>query len=100
MVTNPGSQTSTAGSALSLQIQASDTGSGATLSYSATGLPAGLVINSGTGLISGTPSTAGNYTVTATATDGTSASGSTTFTWVIQALVTAPRLSRCDRSAG
>src|SRR5665647_259109 len=89
-VTNPGTQTSTAGSPLSLQVQASDTGSGATLSYSATGLPPGLVINSGTGLISGTPSTAGSYTVTATATDGTSASGSTTFTWVIQALVTAP----------
>jgi subtilase family serine protease len=89
-VTNPGTQTSTAGSPLSLQLQASDTGSGSTLSYSATGLPPGLVINSGTGLISGTPNTAGNYTVTATATDGTSASGSTIFTWVIQALVTAP----------
>jgi Putative Ig domain/Fibronectin type III domain len=89
-VTNPGSQTSTAGSPLSLQIQASDTGSGATRSYSATGLPPGLVISSGTGLISGTPSTAGSYTVTVTATDGTSASGSTTFTWVIQALATAP----------
>src|SRR5450759_4092544 len=89
-VTNPGSQTSTAGSPLSLQVQASDTGSGSTLSYSAAGLPAGLVINSGTGLISGTPSTAGSSTVTVTATDGTSASGSTTFTWVIQAPVTAP----------
>jgi len=89
-VTNPGSQTSTAGSPLSLQIQASDTGSGSTLSYASTGLPPGLVINSGTGLISGTPNTAGSYTVTATATDGTSANGSATFTWVIQALVTAP----------
>jgi Putative Ig domain/Fibronectin type III domain len=89
-VTNPGTQTSTAGSPLSLHVQASDTGSGATLSYAATGLPAGLVINSGTGLISGTPSTAGSYTVTATATDGSSASGSTTFTWVIQAPVTVP----------
>ena len=89
-VTNPGTQTSTAGSPLSLQVQASDTGSGATLSYSATGLPPGLVINSGTGLISGIPSTAGSYTVTATATDGTSASGSATFAWVVQALVTVP----------
>jgi Putative Ig domain/Fibronectin type III domain len=89
-VTNPGSQTSTAGSPLSLQVQASDTGSGATLSYSAAGLPAGLVINSGSGLISGTPSTAGSYTVTVTATDGTSASGSATFTWVIQTPVKVP----------
>jgi Putative Ig domain len=30
-------------------------GTGQTLSYSATGLPAGLTINSSTGLISGTP---------------------------------------------
>src|SRR5450759_1403273 len=89
-VTNPGTQTNTAANSLSLQIQASDSGSGATLTYTATGLPPGLVINSGTGLISGTPSTTGSYTVTATATDGSSASGSTTFSWVIQALVTAP----------
>ncbi|PYX83119.1 MAG: peptidase S8, partial [Acidobacteria bacterium] len=34
-------------------------------SWSATGLPAGLSLNSGTGQIAGTPSTAGNYTVTA-----------------------------------
>src|SRR5450631_1520029 len=89
-VTNPGTQTSTAGSPLSLQIQASDSGTNATLSYSATGLPPGLVINSGTGLISGTPSAAGSYTVIATAADGTSASGSTTFIWVVQAPVTVP----------
>jgi Putative Ig domain/Fibronectin type III domain/WD40-like Beta Propeller Repeat len=89
-VTNPGPQTSAAGSPVSVQIQASDTTSGATLSYAATGLPPGLAINSGTGLISGTPNTAGNFSVTVTATDGTSASGSATFTWVIQALVTVP----------
>jgi Putative Ig domain len=85
-ITNPGTQTSTAGSLQSLQIHASDTGPGSWLSYSATGLPPGLVINSGTGLFSGTPTTGGTYTVTVTATDGTSASGSTTFTWVIRAL--------------
>ena len=36
--------------------------------YSATGLPAGLSINSSTGLISGTPTTAGTSNVTVTAT--------------------------------
>ena len=82
-VTNPGNQTSTAGSAASLQVQASDSASGQTLSYSATGLPAGLSINSSTGLISGTPTTAGTSSVTVTAKDGTGASGSVSFSWTV-----------------
>ncbi|WP_449347366.1 putative Ig domain-containing protein [Streptomyces xanthochromogenes] len=52
-MTNPGNQTGTVGTAASVQIQASDPG-GETLTYSATGLPAGLSINSSTGLVSGT----------------------------------------------
>ena len=82
-VTSPGNQTSTVGTAVSLQIQASDSASGQTLTYSATGLPAGLSINSSSGLISGTPTTAGTSSVTVTATDTTGASGSASFTWTI-----------------
>jgi Putative Ig domain len=82
-VTNPGSQTGTVGTAASLQISASDSASGQTLTYSATGLPAGLSISSSTGLISGTPTTAGTSSVTVTATDTTGASGSASFTWTI-----------------
>src|SRR5258708_17845999 len=41
-VTNPGTRTGTVGTAASLQIQATDSASGQSLSYSATGLPAGL----------------------------------------------------------
>jgi streptogramin lyase len=37
--------------------------------YTATGLPPGLSINSATGAITGTPTTAGSYTATVTATD-------------------------------
>jgi len=82
-VTNPGSQTGTVGTPASLQISASDSQSGQTLTYSASGLPAGLSINSSSGLISGTPTTAGTSSVTVTATDTTGAHGSATFTWTI-----------------
>jgi hypothetical protein len=82
-VTNPGNQTSTVGTAVSLQIQASDSASGQTLTYSASGLPAGLSINSSSGLISGTPTTSGSYSVTVSARDTTGASGSTSFTWKV-----------------
>jgi hypothetical protein len=82
-VTNPGSQTSTVGTAASLQVSASDSASGQTLSYSATGLPAGLSINSSSGLISGTPTTAGTSNVTVTAKDTTGATGSTSFSWTV-----------------
>ncbi|HZU79251.1 MAG TPA: putative Ig domain-containing protein, partial [Acidimicrobiales bacterium] len=41
--------------------------------WSATGLPAGLALNTSTGALSGTPSTAGSYTPTFTVTDASSA---------------------------
>jgi hypothetical protein len=82
-VTSPGNQSGTVGTAASVQVHASDSASGQTLAYSATGLPAGLSINSATGLISGTPTTAGTSAVTVTATDSTGASDSASFTWTI-----------------
>ena len=80
-VNNPGSQTGTVGTAKSLQMSGSDSG-GLALTWSATGLPAGMSITSG-GLISGTPTTAGTFTSTVTAKDSTNASGAATFTWTI-----------------
>jgi hypothetical protein len=82
-VTSPGNQAGTVGTAASVQVQASDSASGQTLSYSASGLPAGLSINSGTGLITGTPTAAGTSSVTVTARDGTGATGSASFTWTV-----------------
>ncbi|PZS01970.1 MAG: hypothetical protein DLM56_13490 [Pseudonocardiales bacterium] len=81
-VTNPGNQTGTVGTAVSLQISASAS-DGGTLTYSATGLPPGLTISSSTGKITGTPTTAGTSNVTVTATDSTGPSGQTSFSWTI-----------------
>ncbi len=82
-VTSPGNQTTTVGTAVSLQMSASDSASGQSFTWSATGLPVGLSINSSSGLISGTPTTAGTSSVTVTAQDTTGASGSASFTWTV-----------------
>src|SRR5580692_269476 len=97
-VGNPGGQTSTVGTAASLQVGATDSASGQTLTYTAAGLPAGLSINSSTGLISGTPTTVGSSSVTLTATDTTGAAGTATFTWTENASTTGS--GRVDIPAG
>jgi hypothetical protein len=82
-VTNPGAKTGTVGQPVTgLQIQGADSAAGQTLTYTASGLPAGLSISS-SGLITGTPSAAGAFPVTVTATDTTGTSGSASFTWTI-----------------
>jgi hypothetical protein len=85
-VTDPGGQATTVGTAVSLQVQATDS-AGKTLTYSAGGLPAGLSINASSGLVSGTPAMAGTSSVTVTASSVT-ASGSTSFTWTVNTMST------------
>ncbi|MGH3712332.1 MAG: S8 family peptidase [Micromonosporaceae bacterium] len=92
-VANPGDQTGVMGKATSLQLSA--TGGTAPYTWTATGLPPGLSINTETGLISGTPSQWGSYQVTATATDTAGRSGSASFRWQI---VTPP--VPCQRDNG
>ncbi|MBM7856985.1 S8 family peptidase [Lentzea nigeriaca] len=82
-VTNPGNQTSTVGSPVSLQLSAS--GGTPPYTWSVSGLPAGLSASS-SGAISGTPTTAGTSTVTATVTDSAGKTGSATFTWTVNAV--------------
>jgi hypothetical protein len=81
-LTSPGNQTGAVGAAVSLQIKAADSDGGA-LGYQATGLPAGLSVNSADGLISGTPTKASVSTVTVTATDASGPASSATFKWTI-----------------
>ncbi|MFE2090984.1 M4 family metallopeptidase [Streptomyces sp. NPDC059460] len=85
-VTDPGLQTTLVNKSASLQIQATSTNPGA-LTYTATGLPAGLSLNAATGLISGTPTKLGTSTVTVTVTDSTNASSTATFTWNVVSVI-------------
>lgn len=74
------------GAAFSYTISATNTPT----SFNATGLPAGLSINTSTGLIDGTPTTAGTYNVTITATN---VSGSDSQTLVITIVDGVPVIS-------
>ena len=80
-VTNPGNQSTRVGAAVSLQLHA--TGGSGSYTWSATGLPAGLSINASTGLISGTPSTAGTSNVAITAKDSANHTGTTSISWTV-----------------
>jgi len=65
VISSAATASGTAGTAFSYQITASNSPT----SYSASGLPTGLSINTSTGLISGTPSASGTSTVTLGATN-------------------------------
>ena len=79
-VTNPGDQVTKTGTAVSLQLKAVSSNPGA-LTYTATGLPAGLTLNASTGKVTGTPTTQALSTVTLTVKDTTGALDSVSFLW-------------------
>lgn len=80
-INSVGDQSGTVGQAVSLTVTGSDP-DGQTLTFSAAGLPNGLSIAGG-GQITGTPSQAGSFNVTATVRDPVGATASTSFTWSI-----------------
>ena len=99
---NPGSTSTTVGSAsVVLQLVATDP-QGFALTYSASNLPPGLSVAASTGLISGIPTTVGVYNVTAKVTNTAGLSASQTFTWTILALpsTTSPITSGGGTSGG
>jgi serine protease len=87
-VANAGSQDTNQGATVNLGLSATDSG-GLSVSWSASGLPAGLGITS-TGAtsaaITGIPTTGGTSSVTVTAVDTSGGSGSTSFAWRINAV--------------
>lgn len=82
VLANPGSQTTSVGQSVALELSAKDP-MGQPVSYGATGLPPGLAIRASTGLISGAPTRIGTYSVTATASDGALVD-SESFTWTVR----------------
>ncbi len=90
-LTNPGNEAGAEGDAVSVQLSASDpdTAEGDTLSYTASGLPAGLTVDAASGLISGTilynaaEASGGVYNVLVIAADGHGSSASQSFTWTV-----------------
>jgi hypothetical protein len=86
-VANPGTQNSAVGDSVSLQVEASGLASGDTWTYSASGLPTGLSINSSSGLITGIiTGSAATYSATVTASDGQGDEPSQSFTWNVSTL--------------
>ena len=87
-ITSAITDTGTQGTPFSYQITASNNPT----SYSSTTLPSGLSLNAGSGLISGTPSGSGTFSVTLTATNA-SGSASATFTLTITSTTPQPNLT-------
>ena len=98
-IANPGPQEDVAGSPVSLGVSASDSKPRQSLTYAATGLPAGLSVSPASGTITGLPSTPGTSTVTLTARDGTGAFATTAFTWTVVSGL-GPRMAGPGQLAG
>ena len=94
-VTSAGNVTGYLGTALSYPI----TGSGSPTLFGASGLPAGLSVNTSTGVVSGTPTALGTYPATVTAANA-GGTGSETVTFAITRNPNAPVITSALTAAG
>jgi hypothetical protein len=93
VITSPGTASGTTGSPFVYTITAAN----APTSFSATGLPPGLALNSGTGAITGTPTTPGTFNATITATN---TAGSDTDPLVFTIALGAPVITSATTAGG
>ena len=82
VITDPSDQISIEGESINFTIVATDA-DGDSLTYSASSLPPQLSIDSGTGQITGTVTTAGSYTVNVMVDDNNGGTDSAAFDWVV-----------------
>ena len=99
-VTNPGEQSGTVGTAVTLPITATDINDTGGINYRATGLPPGLTIDPATGVITGTPTAGGASTVTVVATDIDFGAGQAVFGWNVARLTSAVATTVDDAATG
>jgi subtilase family serine protease len=98
-LSGPASERTTVHTATTVRLRATDV-SGAAVSYTASGLPSGLRVNSATGTVSGRPSRTGRFTVRIVAHDDEGSTASDAFVWTIGAAPTVSRLSLTPTARG
>ena len=98
-ITNPGTQSSLIGAVVSLPVSAIDPENNP-ITFSAAGLPTGLSISAGSGVISGSVTVAGTYTITIKVSDGISAPATAAFTWNVTPGLTLQPLAAAPKATG
>jgi len=100
LLVNPGDRTTVEGATVRLELHAEDP-DGNVLTYAGAGLPPGLTLGAGTGIVTGTLgyTTAGVYTAIVTASDG-ELTDAKTFTWTVSNTNRAPALTNPGNQTG